>query len=201
LLEAAADRAGCEVVLGLADVHETWTAYDPEEYGRSGYGRWDDWPDDVDSFDDETGDYDLHELIESEVKLDCWIDSRGTRLSMPLSIGDGEVCASTPSGDLEPYLSEYEGYMGNWGNTLDRWYRRGAVVLWPRSRDFAVRAEAAPAFALDELAARARRGDVIGKASLPRRCARRGCSKIPRRRRCCCGRSGWSWSPPLMPSR
>jgi hypothetical protein len=161
LLEAAADRAGCEVVLGLADVHETWTAYEAEEYGRSGYGRWDDWQDDVDSFDDETGDYDLHELIESEVKLD-WIDSRGTRLSMPLSIGNGEVCASTPSGDLEPYLSEYEGYMGNWGNTLDRWYRRGAVVLWPRSRDFAVRAEAAPAFALDELAARARRGDVIG---------------------------------------
>ncbi len=163
LLDAAAERAGCEVVLGLADVHETWTAYEPEDYGRSGYGRWDDSDDDLDSFDDETGDYDLHELIESEVKLDCWIDSRGARTqTVRLSVADGEVCASTPSGDLEPYLSEYEGYMGNWGNTLDRWYRRGAVVLWPRSRDFVVRAEAAPALALDELTARTRQGDVIG---------------------------------------
>jgi hypothetical protein len=50
--------------------------------------------------------------------------------------------------------------MGNWGNTLDRWYHRGAVVLWPRSRAFAVQAEADPSFALDEVAARARTGDV-----------------------------------------
>ena len=32
--------------------------------------------------------------------------------------------------------------MGNWGNTLDRWYHRGAVVMWQRSRAFAVQAEA-----------------------------------------------------------
>lgn len=33
---------------------------------------------------------------------------------------DHEVCATTPSKALEPYESEYEGYMGNYGNTLDR---------------------------------------------------------------------------------
>ena len=32
----------------------------------------------------------------------------------------------------QPYSLEYEGYMGNWGNTLDRWYHRAAVVVWPR---------------------------------------------------------------------
>ena len=42
--------------------------------------------------------------------------------------------------------------MGNYGNTLDRRYHRGAVVLWPRGRDFAVRAEASPAWALERLA-------------------------------------------------
>ena len=35
--------------------------------------------------------------------------------------------------------------MGNYGNTMDRWYRRGAVVLWPTRLDFEVRAEASPA--------------------------------------------------------
>src|SRR6185437_16300974 len=73
-----------------------------------------------------------------------------------------EVCASTPSGELDPYSQEYEGYMGNYGNTLDRWYHRAAVVIWPRDRAFANRAEASPAWALDELAGMASSGDVAG---------------------------------------
>ena len=52
--------------------------------------------------------------------------------------------------------------MGNWGNTLDRWYHRAAVVVWPREQAFANRAETSPAWALDELAAIASAGDVPG---------------------------------------
>ena len=79
-----------------------------------------------------------------------------------LSVDGDEVCASTPTGDLEPYSSEYEGYMGNWGNTLDRWYHRAAVAVWPRDQAFANHAETSPAWALDELAAMASAGDVSG---------------------------------------
>jgi len=50
--------------------------------------------------------------------------------------------------------------MGNWGNTLDRWYNRGALVFWPTRLSFATRAEAAPSWALDALAARVRKGDL-----------------------------------------
>jgi hypothetical protein len=127
------------------------------------HGRWDDGDDDVDSDGGNGADYELEELIASEVKLDSRIAAGGGGLErVGLSVGDDEMCASTPSGDLEPYSSEYEGYMGDWGNTLDRWYRRGAVVMWPRSRAFAVRAEASPSVALDELTARTRKGDLIG---------------------------------------
>src|SRR5260370_31290798 len=52
--------------------------------------------------------------------------------------------------------------MGNWGNTLDRWYHRAAVVVGPREQAFATRAEPSPAWALDELAAMASAGDVPG---------------------------------------
>jgi len=171
LLRAASDRAGCEAVLALADVHETWFAYESDErdrwYRRSRYSRWDHWDDDGDDFDsfggDGTGDYELEGLIDSEITLDSWIEPRSGRLQqVGLSVSDDEVCANTPSGDLEPYRSEYEGYMGNWGNTLDRWYHRGAVAVWPRSRAFAMRAEASPSFALDELTARTRSGDLAG---------------------------------------
>ena len=73
---------------------------------------------------------------------------------------DHEVCAPTPSREIEPYRSEHEGYMGNWGNTVDRWYRRAALVLWPREREFAVRAEASPAWALAVVAQRVRGGAI-----------------------------------------
>ena len=48
------------------------------------------------------------------------------------------MCVTTPSADLVPHQSEYEGYMGNYGNTLDRWYRRAAIVVWPLDRAFGV---------------------------------------------------------------
>ncbi len=43
--------------------------------------------------------------------------------------------------------------MGNYGNTLDRWYLR-AVAVWPRDREFAARAEAGSHWTLSELRAR-----------------------------------------------
>lgn len=167
LLAAAAERTGCEAVLALADVHETWTAYADDEDGYAGYGGhygWheidDDCVDDLDAAGG-TGDYDLEDLIESEVELDSWL-APGSDHAEPvqLRIADDCVCASTPSGELEPYRSEYEGNMGNYGNTLDRWYHRGALIVWPGSQSFAIRAEASPVWALDELSTRIRGGGL-----------------------------------------
>jgi hypothetical protein len=162
-LRQAAARAGCEVVLALADVHETWscfeTGWDRDRYSR-GYRRWDEDDDEEDDIHD-GDDYELDELIETEIGLDCWIGPGGGQADpIVTSVGDDEVCATTPSAELQPYASEYEGYMGNWGNTMDRWYHRGALVLWPRWAAFAVRAEASPGWALDQLSARLRAGDV-----------------------------------------
>ena len=50
--------------------------------------------------------------------------------------------------------------MGNYGNTMDRWYRRGAVVIWPTRLDFEVRAEASPQWALDTLGALIQDGEL-----------------------------------------
>jgi hypothetical protein len=167
LLAAAAERAGCEAVLALADVHETWTAFADDEDRYSGYrGRYgwhgddEEWDDDLDAAGG-TGDYDLEELMESEVELDSWLAPGSDRVEpVQLAIADDCVCASTPPGELEAYRSEYEGNMGNYGNTLDRWYHRGAVIVWPRGQAFAVRAEASPVWALDELSRRIRGGGL-----------------------------------------
>ena len=166
LLRAAADKAGCEAVLALADVKTTHSALPAGE----GYG-YQDWYDEYDEDDGEYSggdgtsgpEYDIHDLIDSEVTLTHWTGPDGTRLEeTSLYVDSDEVCASSPTGDLAPYSSEYEGYMGNWGNTLDRWYHRAAVIVWPRELAFANRAETSPAWALGEIAAMASAGDVAG---------------------------------------
>src|SRR6516165_665082 len=158
LLRTAADNAGCEAVLALADIKTTHSAFkdDDDDYG---YERWDDdYDEDDDEYSDGASDseYDIQDLVDSEVTLTHWTGPDGTRLEeTSLFVHDTEVCASTPTGDFKPYESHYEGYMGNWGNTLDRWYHRAAVIFWPRGQAFANRAETSPAWALDELAAMA----------------------------------------------
>ena len=168
LLRTVADKAGCEAVLALADIKTTHSAFPADEgYGYRRRGWYDDYDEDDDEYSGGSGDsereYDVQELVDSEVTLTHWTGPDGTRLEeTSLYVNGDEVCASTQTGDLTPYSSEYEGYMGNWGNTLDRWYHRAAVVVWPRDQAFANRAETSPAWALDELAAMASAGDVPG---------------------------------------
>ena len=78
LLRLAADKAGCEAVLALADVKTTHSAFAADE----GYG-YQDWYDEYDEYDEdddgysggESGSedgYDIQELIDSEVTLTHW---------------------------------------------------------------------------------------------------------------------------------
>src|SRR6266568_2717973 len=160
LLRTAAGQAGCEAVLVLAEIRTTHSAFAADE----GYG-YRDWYDeyDEDGYSGSEGEYDIQELIDSEVTLTHWTGPKGTRLEeTSLHVDSKQVCASTSTGDLTPYSSEYEGYMGNWGNTLDRWYHRAAVIVWPCEQAFANRAESSPTWALGEIAAMASAGDVPG---------------------------------------
>ncbi|WP_084960222.1 2OG-Fe(II) oxygenase [Thermoactinospora rubra] len=148
LLRMAAGLADCDVTLALAEIQETWDAYEEDE----------DWDYRYDEEEDEEageadGEYVVQDLIESAITLSHWISPDGDRFEeISLSIADEEVAATTATRDLTPYESQYEGYMGNYGNTLDRWYRRAAVVITPRRLGFATRAEASPLWALDRLA-------------------------------------------------
>ena len=172
LLRAAAEGAGCEAVLALAEVKETWDAWPSDSDPWDDYDYYDEEDeDDEEDYDNgvsrgrggDHDDYQLNDLIDDEITLGWWTSPDGTG-GEPISlyVPGTEVCATTPSADLVPYQSEYEGYMGNYGNTLDRWYRRAAVVVWPRDRAFAARAEAGSQWALSELRTRVEAGDLDG---------------------------------------
>ena len=173
LLRAAAERAGCEAVLALAEVKETWDAWPSESDPWVDYDYYDDEEEGEEEEEEDYdvsrdrgsdhGDYQLNELIDDEITLGWWTSPDGTGGEpVSLHVPGSEVSATTPSADLTPYQSEYEGYMGNYGNTLDRWYRRAAVAVWPRDRAFAARAEAGSQWALSELHARIEAGDLDG---------------------------------------
>src|SRR5260370_3411147 len=106
LLRAAAEDAGCEAVLGLTEIKETWDT----EPGPRGRG------------------VDLTYIITSELTLSWWTGVPGGE-PISLCMPDEQVCASTPSADLKPYDSEYTGYMRNYANTIDRRHRRPAGLL------------------------------------------------------------------------
>jgi hypothetical protein len=131
LVRAAAEEAGYESALAQAEIDETWDA-DVEDY-----------------LDDE--DYEVGEVLDGTTVLTWWAD-RDSAGEISLALDDEEVCAPTPSHRLTPYDSEYEGYMGNYGNTVERWYRRAAVLIWPPDTGFGMRAEASPGWALDRIA-------------------------------------------------
>lgn len=168
LLREVAARLDCEIVLALADVHETWSCEDDWEDDGYGYGRrrrrwgWryeeedDDDEEEEEEEDADAGDaedYTLTELCDSSIELRHWIAPSGKRVeAISNEVADDEVCYTKATVELEPFASEHEGYTGNAGNTVDRWYHRAAVMLWPRARSFAIRAKASPAWGIQEIA-------------------------------------------------
>lgn len=171
LLLAAASRAECEAVLAVADVQETWSCFEPDRrrsFSRRRYGSWG-YEDDSSSAarELEADDYELDDLIDATISLSGLVERSGARLADVAShVRDSELCATRPSVELAPYAFEHEGYMGNYGNTMDRWYHRAAIVCWPRDLAFAVRAEASPGWALTALGVRLRARDVEGARQL-----------------------------------
>ena len=167
---AAAERYDCEFVLALSEIHEAWNCMEIDFYP---YGRHRYWERDDENKWHEGGRgpdaYELIDFIDGSIKLTHWITPSGKKTtSMATDVCDHEVCASTPTKELEAYASEYEGFTGNAGNTMDLWYRRAALILWPYMSAFAVRAEASPAWATTTLRGLLRSGameEARGKAS------------------------------------
>ncbi len=168
LLREVAARLDCEIVLALADVHETWSCEDDwEDRGwrrrRSGYGRDED---DVDGGDEQEGQrvgrgeaHTLLELCDSDIELRHWVAPSDKRVpTISDEVAGDEICFTKPSVELAPFKSEHEGYTGNAGNTVDRWYHRAAVMLWPRTRTFAIRTKASPAWGIKTIATALARG-------------------------------------------
>lgn len=105
-LRQVAQRLDCEILLSLADVHETWAC--EEEDGRGYRGHWeseeeDDEDDEVDT--DDASDMNLVELIDESVELRNGIDSEGRKVVGAGSMEYGELIYTTPSSHFKHHRS------------------------------------------------------------------------------------------------
>ena len=70
------------------------------------------------------------DLIDEALTLDFWVGADDEPLRhAELSVSRDDACSFTETGDTFLVNKEYEGYMGNYGDTLDYWYRRAALVV------------------------------------------------------------------------
>lgn len=162
-LKAVAEQLDADIFLTLADVHQVWSAEEPY---RRRYWETVDEDDDAEVVSIGKDRYVLQDLIEDDVILQHWLDAEGNRMDFAASHAtEDEICMTTGHEELVPFRAEYEGYMGNYGNTLDRWYHRAAVVMWPRSKGFVLRARQDPVWAMQQILAGWQAGDAAQAAA------------------------------------
>jgi hypothetical protein len=141
ILESAARQAGCKAYLGLLTFWESGSAEyaDGGGYGYRRRGYWRD--DDDDEYEDEyenASEYEMEEVFDSSLTADHFSDSEGRGLPIgTLNVEEEELLDPEALKDVDPE-EEFEGYTGNEGMTLERWYRHAAIFIWPEERHLEV---------------------------------------------------------------
>lgn len=126
-LQAIAQQLQLTPHLALAEIHESWSCWSEDEE-----------PD---------------EIIVQETSLDYWVDAHGKTCNYGSQyISDHHVYCERESDEDDLEESEHEGYMGNYGNTMEYWYRRAALVLWPASEQSTIEFKFEPQSAWRRLA-------------------------------------------------
>ena len=144
LLAAAAEDADCALHAAILHLEE-WGAAD-YDFGDSYWG-WD-GPDDADAR--------LAEVEDYQQWLDAWSAPDGARPPFgEIALASEERLPVGVFDDVEPDEQHVEEATGNAGATVERTYRRAALVLWPQSRTLQVVAgggiDAAAAWVAEEV--------------------------------------------------
>ena len=129
LIESAATLADCRIYLAQVSRHLSQAADDGKQE------RWSSGKTDVSRLR-------IGETYEDELNGKEWRDFSGKTQNFGVIPFDTKsIVSKTPLDDWKPTSEEYEGYTGNAGNTLDRWYHRSAIVLWHNDHHFDVVAQ------------------------------------------------------------
>jgi hypothetical protein len=135
VLIEAARQEGCRAYLALLTFWESGSAeyaggYRSRRRGR-GYGDYGDEGGDA-------SDYEMGEIFDSSLTAEGLVDVDGNGLPIgTVTVDEDELLDPESLTDVDPE-EEFEGYTGNAGMTLERWYRHAAILMWPERRHFEI---------------------------------------------------------------
>ncbi len=140
LLEAAR-QAGCKVHLALLTYHEMGEGDYADGGGHdSWHGGWYDEEEEEDEEEEDEGggQYVMLDVCDTDLTADHWSDPEGRRLNIgAMAVEEDEVLDPDALKGVTPE-EHFQGYTGNEGQPLDRWYRHGALIIWPERRHFGI---------------------------------------------------------------
>jgi hypothetical protein len=138
VLREAARQSDCHAYLAQLTFWESGAAeYNGEDYGYS-HGYDEDEEDENDGDEDGGSEHVMGEVFDSSLTAEHWTDADGQRLELgKMAVEEDELLDPQVLRKVKP-KEDYEGYTGNEGMTLERWYRHAVVLLWPENRHFEV---------------------------------------------------------------
>lgn len=162
VLVRATELLGYHCYLALLTHYQTGdieygTWYSPGYGRRRSFERYEDEDEDAE-VGDESG-VEMAEVYEEGLWLDDWLDPQGAKQPFGKMHLDHDEILSEEAREDWACEQEVHEATGNEGVSMERWYRQGAIVIWPSDRYFAILAGEGPASAvpaLEQLAARSR---------------------------------------------
>lgn len=140
LILAAAEESDCEAFFCNVSRHVIQDAQDGSWDRRWRSQKW------------SASDLELGDIYEDDLYGEHWVDAAGKDQKFPaIGLRLSAIVSNTPLAEWQPTQEEYEGYTGNAGNTLDRWYHRSALCLWHCDQHFSILAKASSTYAIDLL--------------------------------------------------
>jgi len=126
--------------------------YDPYRR-RDSYGWSDDDEEDDSDEDDDSSDetVEMEEVFDEALSLDHWLDPAGRTQDFGEIHLDEREILTLDSREGWARTQEIQEATGNAGASMERWYRQGVVVVWPRDRTFRILAGEGQRAALPEL--------------------------------------------------
>lgn len=121
----AAEQNDCQAFLCLATYYRT-------SYGETAYyGRY------SSRYDLDEDDFEEYDVDEEEVYAHSFISAAGEKIAVKkLRLDEDDLLAKTPLREGPGRGYSISEATGNEGATKDLWYHRGAVIIWPKDREF-----------------------------------------------------------------
>jgi 2OG-Fe(II) oxygenase superfamily len=130
IIASAASNAGCHANLAQVTYWKFGSNSGEQYYGRSrDRSSWH-----IHEEGKAADKVKMEELLDSSLTAEHWYAPGDVKLPMAaLPLEESEVLPQGAIKKIKP-KSEVDGYLGNEGLTVNRWYRRAAIVVWPEDR-------------------------------------------------------------------